>query len=101
MTKAIVIREKDVEKYLRYRCKEIGAFCWKWVSPGISGVPDRIVLWRSRVWFVELKSKDRKPTPTQRRVHSRMKDQGHSVYVLDSHVAVDYFILAIKEQCVF
>lgn len=101
MTKAIVIREKDVEKYLVHRCKEIGALCWKWVSPGVTGVPDRIVLWHGRVWFVELKSEGRKPTPNQQRIHNRMFKRGYFVYIIDSHESADSFVEEVLKACAF
>ena len=101
MTKAILIREKDVERYLVHQCKEIRALCWKWVSPGRTGVPDRIMLWRGRIWFIELKAKGRKPTAIQKVVHGLIERAGFHVHVLDSHEAVYFFMCDVKEQCEF
>ncbi len=48
--------EKDIEKGLVKIVKDAGGLCLKWVCPGWSGVPDRIVLLPGgRVIFVELK----------------------------------------------
>ena len=48
--------EKDIEKKLRLKVAKYGGQCLKWVCPGWSGVPDRIVLLPgARVVFVELK----------------------------------------------
>lgn len=48
--------EKDIEKKLRQKVERLGGFCLKWVCPGWSGVPDRIVLLPGgRIHFVELK----------------------------------------------
>lgn len=99
MTKAVLIREKDVERYLVHKCKEIGALCWKWVSPGRVGVPDRIVLWRGRIWFIELKSKGRKPRATQRVVFAMLERAGFPVKVLDNHDAVDHFMSRVMIEC--
>lgn len=50
------ILEKDIEKRLVREVKKLGGLCLKWVSPGNSGVPDRIVLMPSgKAIFVELK----------------------------------------------
>ena len=38
------ILEKDIEKYLRDEIKKVGGIAYKFVSPGNSGVPDRLVL---------------------------------------------------------
>ena len=48
--------EKDIEKKLRLSVTKHGGHCLKWVCPGWSGVPDRIVLLPGgRVVFAELK----------------------------------------------
>ena len=48
--------EKDIEKYLVRSVRHLGGLCLKWVCPGWSGVPDRIILMPGgRIWFVELK----------------------------------------------
>lgn len=48
--------EKDIERDLVKMVKTHGGLCLKWVCPGWSGVPDRIVLLPGgRVVFVELK----------------------------------------------
>lgn len=48
--------EKEIEGKLRKAVKMRGGVCLKWVCPGWSGVPDRIVLLPGgRVLFVETK----------------------------------------------
>ena len=48
-------QEIDVERYLVKRVKALGGQCFKWVSPGHAGVPDRIgVLPQGQVFFVEV-----------------------------------------------
>lgn len=48
--------EKDIERKLRQMVEDHGGLCLKWVCPGWSGVPDRIVLLPGgRIIFVELK----------------------------------------------
>lgn len=48
--------EKDVEKKLRETVEKYGGWCLKWVCPGWSGVPDRIILLPGgHVLFVETK----------------------------------------------
>lgn len=48
--------EKDIEKRLKTMVENCGGLCLKWVCPGWSGVPDRIVLLPGgRVFFVETK----------------------------------------------
>ena len=48
--------EKEIEKKLVDIVKKHGGLCLKWVCPGWSGVPDRILLLPgARVFFAELK----------------------------------------------
>ena len=50
------MRERDIELKLRDAVKAVGGLCWKFTSPGTSGVPDRIVLMpKGRIAFVETK----------------------------------------------
>lgn len=48
-------------------------FCYKFVSPGRKGVPDRMVITPTgQVGFIELKRKGEKPSALQQREISRM-----------------------------
>ena len=49
--------EKEIERKLKVLIEgRLGGLCLKWVCPGWSGVPDRILLLpRGRVHFAELK----------------------------------------------
>ena len=48
--------EKEIEKKLRTAVEAAGGKCLKWVCPGWSGVPDRLVLLPGgRIVFVETK----------------------------------------------
>lgn len=50
------ILERDIERKLRLLVAKHGGHCLKWVCPGWSGVPDRIILLPGgRIYFVELK----------------------------------------------
>lgn len=51
------MREKQVEQALVKAVKASGGICPKFVSPGLSGVPDRLVLLpNGRIGFVEVKA---------------------------------------------
>ena len=48
--------EKEIERKLRLEVTKLGGQCLKWVCPGWSGVPDRIILLPGgRVVFAEIK----------------------------------------------
>ena len=78
------MREKYIEEKLVSAVKANGGICWKFVSPGTSGVPDRIVLMRSgRIGFVEVKAPGEKPRPLQKLRIKKLQDLGFKVFVLD------------------
>ena len=75
--------EKDVEKILTDGVKKIGGKAYKFVSPGNSGVPDRLVVFRGRApIFVELKTKTGKLTELQEVQIERLRSLGQDVRVL-------------------
>ncbi len=54
----------NIEQALKRSVEAAGGICWKLVSPGTAGVPDRICIHRGRVIFVELKAPGRFPRPS-------------------------------------
>ena len=77
--------EKYIELSLVKAVKAAGGICPKFVSPGTSGMPDRLVLLPGGVMvFVELKAPGQKPRPLQKRMHERLRALGFTVYVIDS-----------------
>lgn len=82
--------EKTIEKRYRESVKKRGGLALKFVSPGFTGVPDRIALFPGgRIEFVELKAPGKKPTPRQLAVHDQLRKLGFSVQVLDSTDMMD------------
>ena len=85
--------EKEIEKYLVKRMKEIGGECYKWSSPGNRGVPDRICIFPSgKVVFVELKAPGKKPTKLQSLVGSRLAELWQHWAWVNSKEGVDALI---------
>lgn len=60
--------EKEIEKKLVAAIKDLGGLCLKWICPGFTGVPDRIILLPGgRIAFAELKRpKGSKVAPLQK-----------------------------------
>lgn len=89
------MREKEsaVERRLVSGVKARGGLCWKFVSPGCAGVPDRIVVTRTgEVWFVELKADDGRLSPRQAMIQRMLKDRGARSVVLIGRDDVDRFL---------
>lgn len=81
------MNERTVETAVRDIVKKLGGVCWKWVSPGRGGVPDRICLFKNgRILFVELKRPGLKDgrSEQQKKVARIMEALGHPVHRVDS-----------------
>lgn len=78
------MREKEIEQKLVDTVKKHGGICPKFVSPGFTGMPDRIVLLpKGKFAFVELKAPNKKPRPLQVARHKLLMGLGFRVYVID------------------
>jgi hypothetical protein len=87
------IREVSLESQLVKEVESRGAKCWKFVSPGMVGVPDRIcILPNGRVVFVEMKAPGRPLQPLQVKRAEELKKLGHRVYKLDSVESIQRFL---------
>ena len=74
--------EKELEKYFVSEIKKLGGLCYKFVSPGNSGVPDSIVVLPGAVHFVELKTKKGRLSPLQKRQIKKLNGLGQMTWVL-------------------
>lgn len=76
--------EKYIEQKLVKAVKERGGIAPKFVSPGLDGVPDRIVLLpMGRMAFVELKAPGKKMRPLQVKRKTQLEALGFLVYCVD------------------
>lgn len=73
--------EKTTERKLVQAVKLMGGMAPKFVSPGLDGVPDRIVLLPGgKAAFVELKADGQKLRPLQERRKRQIEALGFRVY---------------------
>ena len=78
------LSEKQIEQKLVEAVKRMGGIAPKFVSPGLNGVPDRIVLLPDgHMAFVELKSPGKKMRPLQMRRKKQSEGLGFRVYCID------------------
>ena len=79
------MKEKTIEKKLILATKNMGGIALKFISPGLDGMPDRIVLLPGgRMGFVEVKAPGKVPRPLQEARHRMLRMLGFKVYVLDT-----------------
>lgn len=91
------MRERDVEKGFCESVRKAGGLALKFVSPGWSGAPDRIVLFSGgRIAFVELKAPGKKPRPLQLRRKRQLEVMGFPVFILDEKDQIQNLIQKIK-----
>lgn len=91
------MREKEIELYFVKKVKALGGMAIKFVSPGMTGLPDRIMLLPfGRIVFVELKAPGKKPRPLQINMMMRLSALGFKCYVADTKETVDAVIGEIR-----
>lgn len=79
-----VLRESVIESRLRTEAKKRGGMALKFVSPGMNGVPDRLVLMpNGKMAFAELKAPGKTPGTLQRKRMKQLEGLGFTVYVMD------------------
>jgi hypothetical protein len=88
--------ESKIEDYFKAEVIKRGGFTRKYRSPGVRGVPDRIMFWRG-VAFVEIKTITGVLSPSQEFEIAKMKAQNVPTFVVSSKIQVDNF-LALWER---
>lgn len=78
------MREKQIEQKLVQAVKAKGGICPKLVSPGLDGMPDRMILMPGgQITFVEVKAPGKEPRPLQNMRLEQLRRLGFRAYVLD------------------
>lgn len=82
---AMVYSEKHLEQVLVKEVKRRGGLALKFVSPGMSGVPDRLILLNDgTVAFIELKAPGKQMRPLQIKRKRQLEALGFLVYCIDN-----------------
>ena len=89
--------EKQIERKLVKAVKAAGGLCPKFVSPGMDGMPDRLILMPGgRMTFAELKAPGKNPRPLQLRRHDQLRGLGFDVFVLDNPEDIPTMLASIS-----
>ena len=79
------MKESSIEKRLKDEIEKLGGKAYKFVSPGIVGVPDRIILLPGgRVIFIELKAPGKKMSVIQEHRAMELRALNFDVLCIDS-----------------
>ena len=95
------MRESQIERFLVRKVKEHGGLCYKFVSPGNPGVPDRIIITpEGKTIYVELKTNTGRLAKVQKWQRSEMEKRGADVRVLYGLDAVKDFLREVFTDAV-
>ena len=92
--------ESESEKKLVREIRKMGGMAYKFVSPGNTGVPDRIVILPGVITFVELKTETGRLSPGQKRQIGKLQDLGMKVVVLHGMKELEEFLNEIRPASV-
>lgn len=83
-------KEGKVESSIVKAVRRRGGICPKWVSPGLDGVPDRIVLLPGgKAGFVELKAPGERPRKLQEARIWQLRRLGYKAYACDREELIE------------
>lgn len=87
------MKEYAIEKHIVQKTQECGGLCFKFISPGVAGVPDRIVILPGgKIGFAEMKALGKKPRRLQRAVLRVLYRLGCRVAAIDNKKSAEGFI---------
>lgn len=93
------MNEKTLERRLCKEIQALGGLALKFVSPGLAGVPDRLVLLPGRkMAFVEVKSPGKHLRPLQVKRKAQLERLGFQVYCLDGMEQIAPMIESIGKE---
>ena len=91
------MKEQRLEQTLVKAVETRGGRCWKLVSPGTTGVPDRMILMPGgHVGFVEVKAPNGKIRAIQKHRLKQLTHLGFTAYVLNDPARVEEVCDAIS-----
>ncbi len=91
------MREKHVEAKLVTETRSMGGLALKFTSPGLDGVPDRLVLLPGgKMAFIEVKAPGKTMRPLQKRRKRQLEGLGFLVFCLDRPDQIGGILNAIQ-----
>lgn len=83
------MRESEIEKALIFKVKKRGGLALKFISPGMSGVPDRLIIMKGgKLAFIELKAPGKKLRLLQIKRKRQLEELGFLVYCIDNKMQI-------------
>ena len=92
------MRESQIERKLIQAVRASGGLALKLVSPGLAGVPDRLLLFMGgRMAFCEVKAPGEKTRPLQEYRMEQLRKLGFRVYVVDGAEKIEEMLDELKK----
>lgn len=88
-------REFKIEDYLKDQIEQLGGKCYKFVSPGYDGMPDRIAVYMGCVIFIETKRPGKKPRKLQGIRLRELNIQGVNTAVVSTKEEADKVVACL------
>jgi hypothetical protein len=76
--------EKVIERKVCEYAKSLNFYVAKFVSPQRVSVPDRLLLYKGKCFFIEFKRLGEKPRPAQAIEIEKLRSHGIEVFVVDN-----------------
>ena len=93
------MKEKDVERHFKWAVEVLGGKTYKFVSPGVKGVADRVVCMpNGTTHFVELKTKGGRLSALQLIFAADMERLNQNYKVLWSKEDIDAYLKTVSDS---
>ncbi len=93
------MREKAIEQRLKTATEDVGGLAPKFISPGLDGMPDRLILLPyGHMAFAEAKAPGKRLRPLQVRRKRQLEALGFRVYVIDSLDQIGGVLVEMQNQ---
>ncbi len=76
--------EKEIEKTVCAAAEKKGFLCFKFISPGNKGVPDRLFVKNNKFFFIEFKAPGKKLTVLQGEIFKILRKENVRCYMVDN-----------------
>lgn len=98
----MLLLENKIEKKLVNEIEKIGGKALKFISPGLSGAPDRIVILPGgKIIFIELKAPGKKLRPLQEYRAKEFRKLGLDVRCIDSTEEIKALIIEVRDNAIY
>jgi len=94
--------ENKIEQNFKNYCMEKDVLCLKMNIAGDNGYPDRLIIGKGFMFFIEFKRPNSYPSPLQILTHTKLRESGQDVYCFNrnghAQLALDIYLCGISPE---